>query len=377
MNITVSQIEKINAVEGQKVEFKTSAFYAPGEHNPGFKQMRTIAETVAAFMNAEGGMLIIGVKDDGTVVGIDKDLDVLGLQPSSVVLHLPQMDDATFTYGASYDKYQLKLRNILKAFLGPNHMKYLGEIKFVNVPIRPSRAPSSNTCCIVEAKKCEESEFVYCSEKYSANSPAVEEIFVRSGNQKRKLQGAERDVFVKDRVMAGFNAQKEAVRAAIAAASTGTGYAAVMESVRELLSRLDGQHLAGAEITVTGGHPFTQEAVTAASKPKALAWAGCHYAEVSGWQELVLKVLEKLQEVDAAKYDELADNALFKKHLVKIQKPKEKHPDCYPIKFGSDGKIRVKKSLGNKVYLWQEDKVLRKLIAAFGVDVTKFMFVAG
>ena len=29
MNITVSQIEKVNAVEGQKVEFKTSAFYAP------------------------------------------------------------------------------------------------------------------------------------------------------------------------------------------------------------------------------------------------------------------------------------------------------------------------------------------------------------
>ena len=60
MTITVNQPEKINAVEGQKLEFKTSAFYAPGEHNPGFKQMRTIAETVAAFMNAEGGTLYIG-----------------------------------------------------------------------------------------------------------------------------------------------------------------------------------------------------------------------------------------------------------------------------------------------------------------------------
>ena len=37
--------------------------------------------------------------------------------------------------------------------------------------------------------------------------------------------------------------------------------------------------------------------------------------------------------------------------------------------------MRIKKSLGNKVYLWQEDKILRKIIAAFGVDVSKFMFV--
>ena len=30
MTITVNQPEKVHAVEGQKVEFKTSAFYAPG-----------------------------------------------------------------------------------------------------------------------------------------------------------------------------------------------------------------------------------------------------------------------------------------------------------------------------------------------------------
>lgn len=71
MTITVNQPEKVNAVEGQKVEFKTSAFYAPWEQNPGFKQMRTIAETVAAFMNADGGKLFIGIADDGTIRGID------------------------------------------------------------------------------------------------------------------------------------------------------------------------------------------------------------------------------------------------------------------------------------------------------------------
>ena len=40
MTIIENPPEKVNAVEGQSVEFKTSAFYAPGEQNPGFKQMR-------------------------------------------------------------------------------------------------------------------------------------------------------------------------------------------------------------------------------------------------------------------------------------------------------------------------------------------------
>ena len=34
MTISVNQPEKINAIEGQKLEFKTSAFYAPGEKDP-------------------------------------------------------------------------------------------------------------------------------------------------------------------------------------------------------------------------------------------------------------------------------------------------------------------------------------------------------
>jgi hypothetical protein len=82
MTITASQNEKVNADEGRRVEFKTSAFYAPKEHNPGFRQMRTIAETVAAFMNADGGELFIGIADDGTIRGIDGDIAVLATMQS-------------------------------------------------------------------------------------------------------------------------------------------------------------------------------------------------------------------------------------------------------------------------------------------------------
>lgn len=369
MTITEKVPEKLNAIEGQKLEFKTSVFYAPGSHNPSLKQMRTIAETVAAFMNAEGGSLVVGVADNGTVKGIDEDLDVLGLMSSSVALKLPQMDDSSFDYKATHDHYQLKLQHVFQAFLSPNHVG-LYSISFVKTP------QTKTICCKIDVKKCAEDDFVYCSEKYAADKPAVEEIFVRIGNEKTRLQGRARDEFVEKRVKAGFDSQLKTLRdSMLMTGAQGTN--AVLASVRELLAKIDGGKLPGAQITVSGGHPFTEKAVTAAKKVKALAWEGQHYAEVNGWQELVLKVLEKLQEIDAAKFDELAVQAEYKKQLVIIQKAREKHPDCYPAKFGVGGKIRVKKSLGNKMYLWREDMALRKMIAAFGVDVSKFMFVAG
>ena len=367
--ISVSTFNEVDVKEDQKTEFKTSIFVDAETQQPGIKQMLKIARTLSAFMNTDGGMLYVGVTDDKQIRGIEDDLAILANTPAAVSVHTVHYNDESFVYGATEDKYELKLRAIARAFLSPNAGAFIK-----SVLVRPM---GGKPVCRVEVTPCKSDEFVYFYSKNNTTHTEEAQIYVRNGNQNKRLLGAERDEFVRKRVTAGFNAQMAAVRAAVAASGAGTDYAAVMDSVRELLSRLDGQHLAGAEITVTGGHPFTREAVTAANKPKSLAWEGCHYAQVSGWQELVLRVLEKLQEVNAAKYDELAGDVAFKKHLIKIQKPKEKHPDCYPTKFGMDGKIRIKKSLGGKIYLWREDMVLRKLIAAFGVDVAKFMFVAG
>lgn len=360
--------DKVGLKEDQRNEFKTSLFISPETSTPGPKQMRNIADTLAAFMNAEGGMLYLGVADDGSICGIEKDLALLAAQPQSVVVRSARYSDEGFTYGSTGDKYELKIRAIVRAYLSPNAGGLIGKvavIKFQGVPV-----------CGVQCKPCPADDFVYAYHWHGASKMETEEIVVRVGNQKQTLQGKARDDFVRRRVTEGFSKQLDALRESMSAAGQGAGgYDDVVASVRTLLERLDGKHLPGATITVSGGQPFTEESVTAAKKPKSLAWEGQHYAEVSGWQELVLKVLEKLQELDAAKFDELAGQNDFAKQFITIQKPKEKHGDCYPAKFGVEGKVRIKKSLGNKVYLWQEDKVLRKIIAAFGVDVSRFMFV--
>ena len=366
--ISVSTFDKVDVKEDQKTEFKTSIFIDAETNAPGIKQMLKIARTLAAFMNAEGGMLYVGVADDMQIRGIEADLAILKNTPECVALHNSHYNDVGFAYGATEDKYELKIRAIARAYLSQNAGACIK-----SVLVRPM---GSKPVCRVEVAPCAADDFVYFYGKNNITHTEEALIYVRSGNQNRFLFGEERDGFVRKRVNASFEEQLKTVRAAMSSAGAGThGADAVLSSVRELLAKLDNQHIKGAKITVSGGQPFTEQAVTAAKKPKSLAWEGQHYAEVSGWQDLVLKVFERLQEIDAAKFDALAGQKEFKKYLVAIQKPKEKHPECYPAKFGAEGKVKIKKSLGNKVYLWQEDKALRKMITAFGVDVSKFMFV--
>jgi len=64
-SITVSQLPNIGIVEDHTHEFKRSIFVDPATQAPGVKQMVEIARSLAAFMNADGGELYLGVRDDG------------------------------------------------------------------------------------------------------------------------------------------------------------------------------------------------------------------------------------------------------------------------------------------------------------------------
>lgn len=59
---------RITASEGKTVEFKTSLFYKAGLSCIDSEQLSVITRTIAAFMNAEGGKLYIGVNDNGVPV---------------------------------------------------------------------------------------------------------------------------------------------------------------------------------------------------------------------------------------------------------------------------------------------------------------------
>ena len=330
-------LPKIQDVEeGEKVEFKSSIIYSPNSGQPDSSQPFAIAKEIAAFMNTDGGTLYLGVKDDGTICGVESDLPAL----NAATIKMPNRDDASFDYKPNRDHYCQKLRNLIRFYLG----EYASSL--IKDPEWRSVGGKSYAKLTIPATG---EEIIYLGRN--------EHLVYRTGSESVHLIGRARDQYTKVRFHHGQVSNIKAM-------------------LEEFKKGLEARELPGQKITVSGGQPFTEEAVSAVSKPKSLACEGQHYAEVRGWQELVLKVFEKLQELDAAKFDELAGQREFAKQLITIQRPKEKHGDCYATKFGADGKVRIKKSLGNKVYLWQEDKALRKIIAAFGVDVSKFAFVA-
>lgn len=350
--------------EDQWKEYKTSIFVAPGEHSPGAKQMKTIASTLAAFMNAEGGILFIGVTDNYQASGIESDLKVLEYSSSQVKLVTERKSDKGYTYKGTVDHYELKLRAIVQAFLSDNARECISGIKFYNV--------NGKCVCRVVCLPCKAGEWVYSYDarmnEVTHRMEKVSDIYVRSGNQKLLLKGEARDVFIKARVEQGIALQLERFGS--------ENVSEVMQSVQEMLSRLKGRHITGSVVTVSGGLPFTEEAVTATKKPKSLAWDGQHYTDVDGWKDLILKVLLKVQEVNSVAFDQMAERAEFSRHLITIQKPREKHSDCFTEKFGSQGNIRIKASLGNKAYLWREDYALRKILAFAEIDVSRFLFTA-
>lgn len=69
--------ELIQAGENERVEFKSSIRYDYYRKTTNRELELVIAKTIVGFMNAKGGKLIIGVDDDGNVLGLEKDYKTL------------------------------------------------------------------------------------------------------------------------------------------------------------------------------------------------------------------------------------------------------------------------------------------------------------
>lgn len=98
--------ELIRAGESAQVEFKSSARFNRHTGTRDEKIERVIAKTVAAFLNAEGGVLLIGVTDDGEVCGL--------------------ADDYVLMKAPDNDRFELWLRDMLVASIGATETARVG-----------------------------------------------------------------------------------------------------------------------------------------------------------------------------------------------------------------------------------------------------------
>ncbi|MEW6713085.1 MAG: ATP-binding protein, partial [Candidatus Riflebacteria bacterium] len=70
----ITDEEKIIAAgENEKVEFKSTLRWNMIADKADKAIENSALKTIVAFLNTEGGTLFVGVKDDGTILGIEKD----------------------------------------------------------------------------------------------------------------------------------------------------------------------------------------------------------------------------------------------------------------------------------------------------------------
>lgn len=129
--------------EDLHTEFKTSIVYVPGDSVANIdKQCLNIVKELAAFMNAEGGKLYIGVNDSGVVTGINDDFAHLNEGH-------PDYDEYPSGYKMNTDHYALKIQNVVKkrcnntanACLDFEFKKYDGDRIICIVTVKPSESP--------------------------------------------------------------------------------------------------------------------------------------------------------------------------------------------------------------------------------------------
>lgn len=147
--------------EGQQCEFKETFAWDVRKQKAGDYIKAEVFKTVAAFANASGGTLIIGVTDGGKGVGLDADYALRPQQERSV------------------DKFELYLRQQLRDALSPD----IGEWLTVSFP-----AFEGTTVCRVDVEAAPEEIFT-----------ADAKLYVRRGNESRQLKGAELAAHVRRR----------------------------------------------------------------------------------------------------------------------------------------------------------------------------------
>lgn len=140
----------INSGESSEIEFKSSLRWDVREKKVNKKLQKIIAKTIAGFLNSNGGALLIGVNDNGSIYGIENDIATLNRKDQD-----------------GFEQYLIQLiENYLKAVF----THYL-QINFME--------KENKTVCIIEVKPSDEP--VYLRDKNT------KEFYIRAGNTTRPL----------------------------------------------------------------------------------------------------------------------------------------------------------------------------------------------
>lgn len=153
--------------ESDELEFKSTLRWDVKEGKPSKILEDVIVKTVAAFTNVDGGTLIIGVSDEGEILGLVQDFQTLK-EPDR-------------------DHFELHLRNLLNQNIGKVFAKNKVQVKFHSL--------NDLDVCQVDIAPSKDPIILTTQDK---NGQKVEKFYVRSGNASQELSMAEFSTYAKD-----------------------------------------------------------------------------------------------------------------------------------------------------------------------------------
>jgi predicted HTH transcriptional regulator len=127
-----------------------------------------ILKTVAAFANSQGGTLLIGVADDGEILGLEHDYQTLG--------------------GADRDKFELHLRNLLNQQFGAGFVTSRVSVIFHDV--------GDKKVCRLETSPVKHPVILTIKDK---NGQSIETFYVRRGNSSQEISLGDMSDYLKER----------------------------------------------------------------------------------------------------------------------------------------------------------------------------------
>lgn len=166
--LPVTLEEMIAEGESDELEFKSSLRWDYRQGVVNKKLEEVILKSVAAFANRQGGTLIIGVDNNGQILGLERDY--------------------TSLENGDRDKFELHLQNLFKQAFGVSLVSNRIKVKF------PSIAGSD--VCQIEILPATQLVTLKMTDK---NGQPVERIFVRTGNASQELPASEIHNYIKER----------------------------------------------------------------------------------------------------------------------------------------------------------------------------------
>jgi hypothetical protein len=152
--------ELIAQGESHTLEFKETFEYDIRQKQKNDDILKSTLKTIAAFLNADGGTLLIGVSDSGQLEGLQRDFSLL---PAAQ---------------RNNDKFELRIRNYLQGRFQPSP---IGKIKISFEKLE------EKTICKVDVEKSREIHHL------------DGEVYVREGNKTQKLEGRDLTDWIQER----------------------------------------------------------------------------------------------------------------------------------------------------------------------------------